>query len=59
MFLDAVLDKGLNPIYNSIPIEVKEFLEARTDEENDKVDVYIGQLHKIVTVPEYFEHLNG
>lgn len=51
VYLDAVLDENLKPIFNGTPEETKEWLKE--NETDNSVRVCIGTSMAIVTVPEY------
>jgi hypothetical protein len=55
MYLDAVLNASdpREVIYNSIPENVKRFLEGRTKEENKLVVVYDGERLRRWSVEDY------
>jgi len=54
MYLDAVLDRQMRPMYNSTPDNVKQWLEEHKDIRAG-YDVCIGKTMKVVTVEEYLQ----
>lgn len=54
MYLDAVLTQNLQPVYNSTPEEVKEWLSQRVEKEDmSSYQVCVGQTMAMLSVDEY------
>jgi hypothetical protein len=53
MYLDAVINSDKVVIYNSIPENVKKFLQGLPEEDYPALDVYDGKSLRRWTVEEY------
>ena len=51
IYLDAVLDNNMNPVYNDIPDNVRKWLQNQTNMENHIV--VVGRTLKILSITEY------
>ena len=53
MYLDAVFDEEMNPVFNDTPENVKDWLEKNPDKQD--LDVCIGRTLKVVSARDYLK----